>query len=151
VNGIVPPICDTAAGIVVPISGDIDDPVSRCEGRLIQSIYRKSIAARPQFDRATGYKLVFLFAGTPGLIRQATSGVPFDLGVVPIDVMSDAAAQAKFAAQIDRYFPRRLRGRLQERHAGARCWSASGHFRPPEARNREEQARVVAPVANDTK
>jgi hypothetical protein len=52
VNGIVPGICDTAAGIVVPISGDIDDPVSRCEGRLIQSIYRKidrgTSAVRPR-------------------------------------------------------------------------------------------------------
>jgi molybdate transport system substrate-binding protein len=52
----------------------------------------------PQFERATGHKLVFLFAGTPELIRQATSGAPFDLGVVPIDVMSDAAARARFAA-----------------------------------------------------
>jgi molybdate transport system substrate-binding protein len=39
----------------------------------------------PQFERATGYKLVFLFAGTPELIRQATSGAPFDIGVVPVD------------------------------------------------------------------
>jgi molybdate transport system substrate-binding protein len=52
----------------------------------------------PQFERATGHKLVFLFAGTPELIRQATSGAPFDLGVVPVDVMKDAAARAKFAA-----------------------------------------------------
>jgi molybdate transport system substrate-binding protein len=52
----------------------------------------------PRFERATGHKLVFLFAGTPELIRQATSGAPFDLGVVPIDVMSDAAARARFVA-----------------------------------------------------
>src|SRR5450432_1927929 len=52
----------------------------------------------PQFERATGHKLVFLFAGTPELIRQATSGAPFDLGVVPVDVMRDATARAKFAA-----------------------------------------------------
>jgi molybdate transport system substrate-binding protein len=31
----------------------------------------------PRFERATGHKLVFLFAGTPELIRQATSGAPF--------------------------------------------------------------------------
>jgi hypothetical protein len=43
----------------------------------------------PQFERATGYKLVFLFAGTPELIRQAASGAPFDLGVVPVDVMRE--------------------------------------------------------------
>jgi molybdate transport system substrate-binding protein len=51
----------------------------------------------PRFERATGHKLVFLFAGTPELIRQATSGAPFDLGVVPVDVMRDASARAKFA------------------------------------------------------
>jgi molybdate transport system substrate-binding protein len=52
----------------------------------------------PQFERATGHKLVFLFAGTPELIRQAASGAPFDLAVVPIDVMRDATARARFAA-----------------------------------------------------
>jgi molybdate transport system substrate-binding protein len=52
----------------------------------------------PRFERATGHKLVFLFAGTPELIRRATSGAPFDLGVVPVDVMKDATARARFAA-----------------------------------------------------
>jgi molybdate transport system substrate-binding protein len=52
----------------------------------------------PLFERASGHKLDIQFAGTPELIRQATSGAPFDLGVVPVDVMKDAAARAKFAA-----------------------------------------------------
>src|ERR1700734_4180612 len=51
----------------------------------------------PRFERATGHKLTLQFAGTPVLIKQATSGAPFDLGVVPVDVMKDAAARAKFA------------------------------------------------------
>ncbi len=51
----------------------------------------------PRFERATGHKLDIRFAGTPELIKQATSGAPFDLGVVPVDVMKDAAARAKFA------------------------------------------------------
>ena len=51
----------------------------------------------PKFERATGHKLAFRFAGTPELIKLATSGAPFDLGVVPVDVMKDAAARAKFA------------------------------------------------------
>ena len=51
-----------------------------------------------QFERATGHKLTIRFAGTPELIKQATSGEPFDLGVVPIDVMKDASARAKFAS-----------------------------------------------------
>ena len=52
----------------------------------------------PRFEQAHGHKLSFQFAGTPELIRLATSGAPFDLGVVPIDVMKDAGARATFAA-----------------------------------------------------
>ncbi len=51
----------------------------------------------PRFERATGHTLDIRFAGTPELIKQAASGAPFDLGVVPVDVMKDAAARAKFA------------------------------------------------------
>ena len=49
----------------------------------------------PQFERASGHKLVIHFDSTPNLIKQATSE-PFDLGVVPIDVFKDAAAKARF-------------------------------------------------------
>lgn len=49
----------------------------------------------PQFERASGHKLVIHFDSTPNLIKQAT-GEPFDLGVVPIDVFKDAAAKAHF-------------------------------------------------------
>jgi molybdate transport system substrate-binding protein len=52
----------------------------------------------PQFERAIGHRLVFHFAGTPELIKQATSGAAFDLGVVPVDVMKDPAARARFAS-----------------------------------------------------
>jgi molybdate transport system substrate-binding protein len=52
----------------------------------------------PQFERASGYKLVIHFDSTPNLIKQATSGAAFDLGIVPIDVMKDSAARAHFAS-----------------------------------------------------
>jgi molybdate transport system substrate-binding protein len=52
----------------------------------------------PQFERATGHKLVIHFDSTPNLIKQAISGAPFDLGIVPVDVMKDAAARARFAS-----------------------------------------------------
>jgi molybdate transport system substrate-binding protein len=55
----------------------------------------------PQFERASGHKLVIHFDSTPNLIKLATSGAPFDLGFVPIDVMKDPMARAHFAATTD--------------------------------------------------
>jgi molybdate transport system substrate-binding protein len=51
----------------------------------------------PQFERASGHKLVIHFDSTPNLIK-ATSSEPFDLGVVPIDLFKDASAKARFTA-----------------------------------------------------
>jgi molybdate transport system substrate-binding protein len=55
----------------------------------------KDIAA--QFEKTTGHKLVIRYGTTPELIKMATGG-PFDLGVVPVDVMRNEAARATFAA-----------------------------------------------------
>ena len=54
----------------------------------------KELAA--QFEAATGHKLVIRFGTTPELIKMATTGGPFDAAVVPVDVMKDATALAKF-------------------------------------------------------
>ncbi len=51
----------------------------------------------PKFEQATGNRLTIQFAGTPELIKLATSGEPFDLGVVPQEVFKDASARARFA------------------------------------------------------
>jgi len=51
----------------------------------------------PQFESASGHKLVVRFGTTPELIKMATGG-PFDLAVVPREVYKDAAAQAQFAS-----------------------------------------------------
>jgi molybdate transport system substrate-binding protein len=51
----------------------------------------------PRFERETGHKLTIHFDSTPNLIKQATSGEPLDLAVVPVDVYKDAAARARFA------------------------------------------------------
>jgi molybdate transport system substrate-binding protein len=51
----------------------------------------------PEFERASGHKLIIHFDSTPNLIKLAT-GTPFDLGVVPVDVFKDAGAKARFAA-----------------------------------------------------
>jgi molybdate transport system substrate-binding protein len=55
----------------------------------------KELAA--QFEGAAGQKIVIRFGTMPELIKMATSGVPFDLGVVPQDVLKDAGARARFA------------------------------------------------------
>jgi molybdate transport system substrate-binding protein len=51
---------------------------------------------KPEFERASGHKLEIFFGTTPNLIKEATSGKPFDVGVVPVEVMQDALARAKF-------------------------------------------------------
>lgn len=51
-----------------------------------------------EYEKASGQKLVLRFGTTPVLIGLATRGGPFDLGVVPVDVMQDAAARARFAS-----------------------------------------------------
>jgi molybdate transport system substrate-binding protein len=56
----------------------------------------KELAA--QFEGASGHKLVFRFGATPELIAMAKSDAPFDLGIVPVDVMKDAAARVRFAS-----------------------------------------------------
>jgi molybdate transport system substrate-binding protein len=55
-------------------------------------------AIQPQFEKASGHKLEIFFGTTPNLIKEVTSGRRFDVGVVPVDVMQDASARAKFAA-----------------------------------------------------
>ena len=51
----------------------------------------------PRFEKAAGHKLTLVFDSTPNLIKAASSGAPFDIGVVPVDVMKDVAARTHFA------------------------------------------------------
>jgi len=54
-----------------------------------------------QFERASGHKLVIHFDTAPNLIKLATSGQPFDLGIVPIDVFKNDDAKAKFGPTVE--------------------------------------------------
>jgi molybdate transport system substrate-binding protein len=53
---------------------------------------------KPQFEQASGHKLEIFFGTTPNLVKEATSGKPFDVGVVPVEVMQDTSARVKFVA-----------------------------------------------------
>jgi hypothetical protein len=52
-----------------------------------------------QVEGASDHKLVFRFGATPELIEMAKSDAPFDLGIVPVDVMKDPAARVRFASE----------------------------------------------------
>jgi molybdate transport system substrate-binding protein len=54
-------------------------------------------ALAADFEKATGHMLVTHFDSTPNIITRITSGTPFDVVVVPVDVFKDAAAKARFA------------------------------------------------------
>src|SRR5712691_12046403 len=77
-------------------------PIATVEATELQILAGGAIAgplrelAAP-FERASGHTLVFRFGTTPELITLATTGGPFDLGIVPREVFKDAAAQAQFA------------------------------------------------------
>ena len=51
---------------------------------------------KPKFEQASGHKLDIFFGTTPNLIKEATTGKPFDVGIVPVEVMADAGARARF-------------------------------------------------------
>src|ERR1051326_1233353 len=76
-------------------------PVANVQAAALQILAGGAIAGplkelAGQFEIASGHKLVFRFGTTPELIKLATSGDPFDLGVVPREVFKDAAAAAQF-------------------------------------------------------
>ncbi|MGH7784998.1 MAG: molybdate ABC transporter substrate-binding protein [Candidatus Binatia bacterium] len=57
---------------------------------------------KPQFEQASGHKLEIFFGTTPNLIKEATSGKPFDVGVVPVEVMHDASARLELSSWLVR-------------------------------------------------
>src|SRR5262245_43535657 len=80
------------AALLIPMTAQSAELKILAGGSLTAGL--KDIA--PKFEQATGHKLDIVFAATPDLIRMATSA-PFDAGVVPIDVMRNAEARARFA------------------------------------------------------
>jgi molybdate transport system substrate-binding protein len=83
------------AGVVPPTGGLHAAELKVLAGGSLRSVLSE---LGPRFEQASGHKLVIHFDTTPNLIRMATSGDPFDLVVVPIDVFRDAGATARFAS-----------------------------------------------------
>src|SRR5215203_951821 len=52
-------------------------------------------SVKPKFEQASGHKLEIFFGTTPNLIKEATSGKPCDVGVVPVEVIRDSAARSR--------------------------------------------------------
>src|SRR4030081_3376890 len=90
----------TAAASVLGLAFVLSPSVQAAELRLLAGGAMSGVWAdiKPQFEQASGHRLEIFFGTTPNLIKEATSGKPFDVGVVPVEVMQDASARAKFVA-----------------------------------------------------
>jgi len=51
----------------------------------------------PQFERASGHKLVVFYGGVPDMIKRTAAGEPFDVAIVPQQVLQNASIASKFA------------------------------------------------------
>lgn len=86
----------TAAGLAAPALAQAQAaPLRVLVGSGLAPAMRRIAAAQ---ERQSGQRLDLFFAPTPQLIAEATSGRPFDLGVVPAELFRDAAARASFEA-----------------------------------------------------
>ena len=75
-------------------------PIAAATGAELKVLAGGSMTASlkelgPKFEAASGHKLDITFAATPELIKMTSA--PFDLGVVPVDVMKNDDARAKFS------------------------------------------------------
>lgn len=53
----------------------------------------------PTFELASGHTLNITFGGTPALQKELRSGTPFDLMIVPLQVLADPQAKARLAPE----------------------------------------------------
>src|SRR3979411_1831904 len=84
------------------LSAVLMSPMAKLEAAELKVIAGGSMTASlntlgPEFEKATGHKLVTHFDSTPNIITRVTSGTPFDVVVVPVDVFKDATAKGRFA------------------------------------------------------
>ena len=87
--------------VAISILASVLSPVTRLQAAELKVLAGGSMTAAlnelaPSFERASGHKLVIHFDSTPNIITRITSGTPFDLAVVPVDVFRSAEAKARF-------------------------------------------------------
>lgn len=92
------PVAASVLGLALVLS--LSANVQAAELKLLAGGAMSSVWAeiKPQFEQTSGHRLEIFFGTTPNLIKEATSGKPFDVGVVPVEVMQDASSRAKFVA-----------------------------------------------------
>ena len=92
------PVAASVLGLAIVLSPSAN--LHAAELRLLAGGAMSGVWAelKPQFEQASGHKLEIFFGTTPNLIKEATSGKPFDVGVVPVEVMQDVSARVKFVA-----------------------------------------------------
>jgi molybdate transport system substrate-binding protein len=88
-------LCAVMALVLSPIAGVQAADLQVLAGGAMTAPL-KEIAA--QFERASGHKIVFRSGTTPELVKMSTGSESFDLGIVPVDVINDAAARARYAS-----------------------------------------------------
>jgi molybdate transport system substrate-binding protein len=86
-------VVGVAAGMMLPSAANAAE-LRVLAGGAMTAVWA---GLKPKFEQASGHKLDIFFGTTPNLIKEATSGKPFDVGVVPVEVMRDAAARSHFA------------------------------------------------------
>src|SRR5438067_509655 len=77
------PVAASVLGLALVLSPSAN--VQAAELRLLAGGAMSGVWAdiKPQFEQASGHRLEIFFGTTPNLIKEATLGKPFDVGVVP--------------------------------------------------------------------
>src|SRR3954451_12606134 len=90
------PVAVSMLGLALVLSSSAN--VQAAELRLLAGGAMSGFWAdiKQKFEQASGHRLEIFFGTTPNLIKESASGKPFDVGVVPVEVMQDAAARARF-------------------------------------------------------
>ena len=75
----------------------------------------------PQFERASGHKLIVQYQATPVLLKQIEAGEPFDLAILIASALKDPTKQALFTGPADTRVQRGSRSRGALAHRSLTC------------------------------